>query len=162
MADNQHTFVIDFTDDETGQKYNGQFTVKRLAIRDMSALGVRKSQLSGGMYCVKDDNGNPTGQGIDEETDWLNYMIAHLELALVQKPLWFKLDEITSVALVRTIYKEVTEFEKTFKSRGKAAREAAGSNGVRQENGGGAAPQAVSGNTPTAVVGQKVPTSLDA
>lgn len=156
---NTHTFSIDFKDEETGQQYTGTFTTKRLAIQDKAKLGVRRSQLCGNMYCVRDDDGKPTGQGIDEDTEWLNAMLAHLEIVLVQKPIWWNLQEIASHDLLNRVYKEVVEFENSFKSRGSAG---AGSDGLRQNGSGTQSTQANPGNTPTAVVGKEVSASLDA
>jgi hypothetical protein len=110
------TFSIDHDSKMDGRRYIGQFTTKKLTIRDMAALGVRKAQLNGGLHY---DAGNP-GHGVDEQTDEFNSMIAHLELSLVQKPEWWKLDDITDIELVGLIYKEVLSFENTFLGRGRS------------------------------------------
>ena len=109
----QKTFVVKYKTSE-GQILEGQFTTKRLSIMDRSTMGVRKSQLCGGMYCVTDDKGKATGQGIDENVDYLNTMIAHLEVALVQKPQWFDLEEIDEMGVLQEVYNEVVSFAVSF------------------------------------------------
>jgi len=107
------TFSIDFTSELEDRRYQGTFTVKKLGIREMGALGVRKSQLNGGMYF---DSENP-GRGVDEETDNFNNMIAHLEIAIKVAPDWWNLDKITDPSLVGKVFQEVLEFENSFLRR---------------------------------------------
>ena len=94
--------------------YSGKFVSKKLSIRDIAALGVRKAQLNGGMH----HDYNSPGHGVDEQTDEFNNMVAHLELAIVEAPDWWDLDEITDVAILGIVYKEVISFENTFLGRG--------------------------------------------
>lgn len=157
---NQLTFTVSHKDPETGELYEGQFTTKRLSIGDRGRLGVRKAQLCSGMHCVRDDNGAATGQGIDEQTDQLNGMIAHLEIALIQKPTWFDLNQITDVTLVEAVYNRVVEHELSFKS-GRGSQ-GVGPDSVRAPGGGSERAGTGSPNSPTPVVGQEVSASLDA
>jgi hypothetical protein len=112
--------------------------------------------------CVRDDDGAPTGQGLDEETDFTNTAIAHLEVGLEQKPLWFKMDEINDVGLLRKVYGEVMDFEWSFfrregetdsdeKSDGRSTDDSVAANAPKQP-----------GNGPTPVVGPEVQAALDA
>jgi hypothetical protein len=161
-ANNRKTFQFSYTSEDDGHKYEGQFTTKRLSIKDRGMIGVRKSQLMGGMYCVRDDKGNPTGQGVDEDTDFLNAMIAHLEVSLMQKPQWWNLDEIADMGLVRAVYQEVADFEMSF-FRGSDGSNSQGESGqVGSGNSGEKRPGPGSGNAPTPVVDQKVQAALDA
>lgn len=105
-----HSFFIKHTTD--GVDLEGQFTCRRLSIKQLAAVSVRKSQLNGGFYF---DEENP-GKGIDENTDWTNHMMAHLEFALIQAPHWFNIDEIYDVSLLLKIYGEVAKFENSFSS----------------------------------------------
>lgn len=158
---NEFTFHLSYKG-EGGHLYEGQFTVKRLSIRDRSRVGVKKSQLSGGMYCVRDDNNVPTGQGLDEDTDYLNSMLAHLEVALIQRPQWFDLETIADLGLVREVYEKVCNFELTF-FRPEDRKEDSGKPGsVREGNGSAERAQPGPGNHPTEVVGQEVSAALDA
>lgn len=161
---NQKTFTVKYKSEETGDIIEGTFTVKRLAVRDRSQVGMRKSQLAGGMYCVRDADNNPTGQGLDEDTDYLNGMIAHLEVALIQKPSWFNLAELADLGLVREVYGQVFDFETSFFRLGQKDGNPAegGSDNVGAENGVTEHPGTGVGNAPTQVVDQQVQASLDA
>lgn len=152
------TFNIKHTDTDTGQVLEGQFTSKRLAVRDKGQLKVRTAQLCGGMYCVRDDEtGKPTGQGIDPETEFMNQMIAHLEIALIQKPMWFDLGSITDMSLIGEVYNRVLEHEVKFKS----GEQGSGSSGVGTQNGSQQYSGTNTGNVITPLVGKEVQSTLD-
>lgn len=104
-------FFIKYTTQE-GKVLEGTFTTKKLSIKGMAAIQVRKVQLNGGYYF---DEKKP-GMGIDEETDYTNYMIAHLEQSLIRKPTWWNLDELDDIGLVLEVFKQVAEFENSFTS----------------------------------------------
>lgn len=110
---NTHTFSIDHNSEQDGMRYTGKFTIKKLAIRDLAALGVRKAQLNGGMYFSSD----VPGRGVDESTDDFNNMIAHLELSIKEAPDWWNLDQISDLGLIGLVFKEVMDFEQSFLSR---------------------------------------------
>jgi len=133
-------------------------------VRDRSQVGMRKSQLAGGMYCVRDDEGNPTGQGLDEDTDYLNGMIAHLEVALIQKPSWFNLAELADLGLVREVYGAVFDFETSFFRLGQKDGDTpeSGSDNVGTKDRVPEYQGTGVGNAPTQVVDQQVQASLDA
>jgi hypothetical protein len=160
MLKKTHTFTIDF-EDEDGTVYSGVFTSKRLSIADQAKINVRKSQLCGGVYCVRDEKGNPTGLGIPEEAEIANQMIAQLEVSLVQKPDWFKLDDIYSNELIVKIWMEVMEGEKSFRGGTRAASQGGNDSGrskadsvtERQETG--------SGHDVKKVVGKEIQDALD-
>jgi hypothetical protein len=158
---NRKDFTIEYKM-EDGSVLEGLFTVKRLAIKDRSRLGRRKSELSGGMYCVRDDAGNATGQGLDEDTDYLNSMIAHLEVALLRSPEWFNLDEIADIGLVTEIYNKVVDFETSFFRTPDESGGRRGSGELGEGNGSTEHPGTGPGGTPTQVVGTEVQAALDA
>lgn len=107
----QHTFTINHFSEIDQQHYNGTFTCKKLSIRDTSKLGVRTAQLNGGMHF---DDDTP-GYGVDGSTNGINHMIAMLELALVNKPSWFDIDELVDLELLSKVYGEVRSFEASFR-----------------------------------------------
>lgn len=119
-----HTFSIDFLSDVDDMRYTGKFTIKKMSIRDLAALGVRKSQLNGGMY-FSDEK---PGLGVDESTDNFNNMIAHLEICVKEAPTWWNLDEISDVSLITKVFQEVVAFENSFLTR-KSDRALAGRDG---------------------------------
>lgn len=151
----QHTFYIRHESRIDGQVYEGQFTCKKLTIKDLSRVGVRKVQLNGGYHF---DSKKP-GIGIDEDTDAMNSMIAHLEQALIQAPIWFNLEEVYEGELLGKIYKEVVQFENSFFRRKPGEFESPGNSA----NGGSSQSQEsrTSGYI-TPVGGREVSTALDA
>lgn len=156
-----HTFTIDYTSDE-GERFQGTFSTKRLSVTDRAKIGVRRSQLSGGMVCVRNEEGEPTGQGIDEDTDLMNQMFAHCEVSIVQKPLWWNLDEIVDMGLVREVYSKVVEFEMKFFRSADQTVPGDGPGGSSQEDGSAQPSQGGPGGSLKKVVGEEVQASLDA
>jgi hypothetical protein len=104
------TFTINYQSELDGHVYEGQFTTKKMSIKDMGRLGVVKSQLNGGYYFNED---NP-GVGIDETTDATNNMLAHFEICLLQKPSWWNLDEIYDLGILGAVYRKIVDFENSF------------------------------------------------
>ena len=123
------TFNIDYVSLIDDVRYQGAFTTKKRSIADISALGVRKAQLNGGLH---NDPSTP-GRGVDPDTDDLNSMIAHLDICLIQYPKWWNLNEIADVGLLRAVYEEVAEFETSFLNRTRASTDN-GSVGSKQNN----------------------------
>lgn len=122
-----HTFTLDYHSDIDDKDYLGQFTCNRMTVMSRSKVSIKKSQLCAGMYCVRDDNGNPTGLGIDEETEGLNYMLAVLDVLLIQKPEWFKIEEISDEAVIIKVFKEVMQFDNSFRVGGGSSTKENGS-----------------------------------
>lgn len=152
------TIHIDYTSYVNDKSYIGDFVVKKLTIRDISALGVRKAQLNGGMHYSDSHH----GQGVDEATDEINGMIAHLELAIVTAPGWWKMDEIPDTDLLVTLYKEVLDFENSFLRRKlEAAKQTAAANNLREEGSAGAANASDVGGAGRAVVAADIQAALE-
>lgn len=151
---NISVFSIDYQSDQDETRYIGKFTIKKLSIRDIAAMGVRKAQLNGGMHY---DPAHP-GRGIDQATDENNAMIAHLELSIKEAPAWWNLDQITDTGLIVTVFQEVMTFEQTFLSR-QSDRALAGING--EGNSATTVPQANSAGSVVPVVVEKVQASLE-
>lgn len=150
---NHNPFFFRFQSSLDGKVYEGQFTSKKLSIRDITMLGVRKVQLNGGFHYDE----NRPGQGIEEHIDQLNAMIAHLEIALIQWPAWFNLDLIYDPELLTRLYAKIMEFENSFfRSRDEA--------GPRQSvptGGSPASEQSGSGGSTTPLGRGEVQPSLD-
>lgn len=152
------TFNFQYKDQDTGQILEGQFTAKRLTVNDKAKLGVNVSQRCGGMHCVRDDSGEPTGQGITADTEFTNTMLAHLELVLIQKPVWFDFNNLNDMQLVREVYERVVDHELRLKSGGGGTN---GSGDVGTQNRSEKSQGTDSGNVLKAVVGKEVQASLD-
>lgn len=151
-----HTFSVDVYSEQDAMRYAGTFTTKKLTIKTMTQLGVRRSQLCGGLHY---DEENP-GQGLDATTYSINSMIAHLEVSLVDVPAWWDLDRITDISVLSEVYKEVALFESNFsrsRNTAKDGRPAASSQGSSQAQGSGSD----AGGEPQPVVGGEVQASLE-
>lgn len=149
-----HTFSIDIYSEVDEKRYTGSFTIKKMGIRDLAAMGVRKAQLNGGMHY---DAENP-GRGVDESTDNMNNMIATLEVTVKKAPEWWDLDNITDWDVVGKVFQEVVSFENSFLSR-KADRALDGRDG--EGSGEGDIPPADNAGGPRHVVGAEVQTALE-
>jgi hypothetical protein len=147
-------FAIDYISELDDMRYVGNFTIKKLSIRDLASLGVRKAQLNGGMYY---DSTNP-GRGVDESTDDFNNMLAHLELSVKSAPTWWDMDKINDVNLLGKVFREVLEFENSFLRR---VADRAADNGNSTAGGTGSVSQANSAGVAQPVVGSEVQAALE-
>jgi len=147
-------FLIRYTSAVDGRVYEGMFTAKKLSIKAITAMQVRKVQLNGGYYFDE----NKPGVGVDETTDWTNYMIAHLEQSLVRKPAWWNLDELDEIDLLAEVFKQVVEFENSFRSPQRGA--ALGLQGSQTDSGRTSSQPGAAGHVETVGRGE-VPPSLD-
>lgn len=148
----QHTYQITHSSEEDGIEYTGQFTVKKLTIMDRSKINIKRTQLNGGYSVVRNDNGDPTGEGADASTDSFNYMLAYLETALIQKPKWWDLNEITDIEVLNKVFEEAMKFENSFRKRSVEGSEA---------NSGSQSKETHSGDSAKKVVDEEVRNSLD-
>ena len=105
-----HTWHFRHESSIDGKVYEGQFTCKKLSLMELSRLGVRKVQLNGGYHF---DDKRP-GVGIEEHVDNMNSMLAHLELAIIQAPIWFNPEYLYDPEVLQMIYMEVASFENSF------------------------------------------------
>jgi len=150
----QRQFLVDCKSEVDGQRYQGQFTVRKLSVKDIAKIGVRTTQLNGGFH---HDPENP-GSGIPAETNFINQMIAYLEVAVLQAPHWFNLEEIYDADLLGEIFQKAAEFENNFFRTVRGQNVAPGS-GQDDSSGEGAQPGAAGFASP--VVGGEVPDSLE-
>lgn len=146
-----HTFTIQHRTSE-GNLLEGQFTTRKMSIREHTSVTVRKIQLNGGFHY---DERKP-GYGIDEQTDYTNHILATLEICLIQKPIWFDVSTIDDLELLVKVYKACVDFENSvFSPQLKAAADVGGS----QVGGGGASQQpGAAGSVATVGRGQVQPT----
>jgi hypothetical protein len=109
-TDKIHTWNFSHFSKVEQRQYDGQFSCKKLSVMELSRLGVRKTQLNGGFHFDE----NKPGAGVEEHIDDMNSMIAHLEIAIIQAPVWFNLDYVYDPELLQLIYREVAKFENSF------------------------------------------------
>lgn len=126
MLKKLNTFTIDYESEIEQKHFEGKFTARIASMMDKSKIAVRRSQLCGGMHCVRDENAVPTGRGIDEDAEIMAHMLAWLEITLVQKPGWFKFegeDPIIDETLTMKIFEEVMKYENSFRGRNRVPAE---------------------------------------
>lgn len=152
-----HTFTIEFNSDVDERTYHGVFTCKKLSISDIAALGVRKTQLNGGMH----HNPNMPGTGVDIETDHINAMIAHLDIALVSWPDWWNLDEICDGELLSMVFEEVVKHENSFLDRIRSRNRGTESDGTEQADSSGDLSESGAGRVVGAMVDEEVQSALE-
>lgn len=153
-----HTFTVDQVSEIDGQRYYGKFTTRKMSISDLAALGVRVTQLNGGFH---HDPKKP-GYGVDQGTHELNYMMAHLEIALVDYPEWWNPDTIVDIDLVGTVFEEVLAHENSFPRRARSAADGnSGSDGAEQGLSQGNDSGSPTGGTAREVVDEEVQAALE-
>lgn len=157
MISKTHTFTVDIKSEVDDTHYRGNFTVKRLSVADNSALRLRKTQLCGGFYCVRDEDGNPTGKGMDAEAEFNNYAIAYLETAIQSAPPWWNLDEIADEEVIFKVFKEAFEWENSFRNRGKKANSRPSGEGDSEKE----HSETNGGSSPKKMVDKQVQASLE-
>lgn len=115
MAKLGNTTVVHIRVDSEGDDctYEGDFTIKRQGIMDYSRQQLRKLELNGGRYHVRDD----PGAGVPWSMEYFNEMISTLEITVLKAPDWWDLEEISDFEVMDAVYKEVTAFEATFLNR---------------------------------------------
>jgi hypothetical protein len=150
----QHSFMIDHVSDMDGERYQGQFTVRKLSVRDISQIGVRKCQLNGGYHYDEDH----PGTGVPPETDWLNQMIAYVETVVIQSPAWFDLNRLYDAKLLGEVFKHASEFETTFFRRKRGHDAGPGS---RPDDSSGTDQKPSTAGHIEEVVGGEVPAALE-
>lgn len=157
-----NSFSIDHRSEIDEFHYQGSFTSRKMSILDQTRISKRKSEICGGMFTVRDDAGNPTGQGIDEWTEVQGRMIAILEVALVQKPEWWDLGVIGDEDLIGKVFEEVMLFENSFRGRGRAQAQGQDGSGGGQGNGQEQHAPSIDDNNAPKVVDKQVSAALDA
>jgi hypothetical protein len=99
------TIHMEYTDQESKLLYAGDFTVKRLTLGDMRRVAIKRAELSGG---VKAD-------ALDMNTQAMNTMLAHLEVAIEKAPEWWKPSDFYTADPIADLYEKVIDFEDSFR-----------------------------------------------
>ncbi len=103
---------VEYVDPETGRSYGGEFTIQRLNLGDMRRVAIRRAELAGGMPV----------ESLDENTQFMNAMSAHLEFAIIKSPEWWNPDVLFDGSVIVDVYEEVTRFEQSFRDAAKRRR----------------------------------------
>lgn len=107
LANEEFTFHVDWTDG-LGQRKTGDFKNRILTIEQRLNVGLLKARLSR----------NTPWVALDDDTQYLFEMIAHLTESLVEKPAWFKATDMRDVGLLNHVYERVAEHETFFRRSG--------------------------------------------
>lgn len=150
----EHVFRISHKSSVDDELYDGVFTCKKRSIADDSKLGVRIVQLNGGMHY---DDSSP-GYGVDENTYSLNYMLATLEIGLIQKPDWFDVNNLIDQELLHLVFQEVASFEAKFRRK---PGQSANNNSTSTDRSKAQEDEANRSGTPGRVVSREVQASLE-
>lgn len=102
VLSNVTTVYVEVKSNMDGRTYSGNFTFKRLNIGSIAQVGVEACRLNGGLT-------------VDENTDFLNTMLATFKYAVTAAPEWFKPEEMFDTHVVATVYNKYLEFEATFR-----------------------------------------------
>lgn len=166
MIKRLNTFPFTYKSELDERSYQGSVTMKIPGMIERTQIAVRRSQILGGMYTVRDDDGVPTGRGVDDNTEFTAHVQAWLEHCLVQKPDWLKFvgdDVPMDDGLFMALFKEASKFETTFRDRGRTKDSTASGHAPGGQADGAAQPaEANTGSAPTPVVGREVQAALDA
>lgn len=136
LPKNQKTFSITYKTGD-GTELSGAFTVRKMSVMDMSRISVKKSQLNEGLLPppMPDESGHvPEGRYVDEGTDQLNGIIAHLNVCLVSAPPWFDLNEVWDPGILRAVYSEVAAHENSFPLPGRTDQANQEASGAQHQN----------------------------
>ena len=103
----KYPFDFEWTD-ENGKVWKGHFVNQILDIRTRQLVGVQRARFALGMPV----------ESLDELTQEINLMVAHLTLSLTEKPVWAEdLLAMDDVRLLQEIYTEVLAHEARFRGR---------------------------------------------
>lgn len=107
MRERVYTFRLDYKSHD-GRVWQGAFTNKIPDVKTRSAIGVMRAQLGGGMPV----------SSLDEMTQEINAMVAHLTFSLTSAPEWAKdLRALDNTDVLYYLYAEVMAHEATFLGR---------------------------------------------
>ena len=96
------TQYIEVKSEQDGRVYAGDFTFRRLNIGQIAKVGVETCRLNGGFK-------------VDDNTDFLNTMLATFVYAIVKAPDWWKPEELFDYKIAGEVYNKYLEFEATFR-----------------------------------------------
>lgn len=105
--DLRKTFYFSVESAVDGKQYEGDFTIRKMGLMQLSQLGTTKARLSGGL-------------AVEPHYDYLNQQIAQCMVSIEKSPPWWDLNKMVDTEILGAIHKEVISFENSFR---KVARE---------------------------------------
>ncbi len=98
------TFFVEWTNPDDGKTYSGQFTAKRLNLRDMNDLAKIKIHRTGEAW-------------LGATMDMLAEMHAYCTVALVEAPDWWKPDSFYTEEPLTKVWKHIRTWDENFRKR---------------------------------------------
>ena len=115
----ENTFYVDFVSEESGVRYQGQFTVRKPTMKDQTAIAGQKTKLLlGGQYSPD----NP-GTGVDSAAAGIAEALAFLMVCLKKAPEWWNDGDIYETDLLFEIFEKGVVVDPTRFRFVKAARQ---------------------------------------
>lgn len=101
-------YTFKYTIHTANEAKEGTFTAKVMSVMDRLALGSQRAKLLGGAPLAS----------VDGVTDDIAYMIAFLQIVLVESPAWFDFDVMDDLNDLYGMFYEVKAFHDRFRSYG--------------------------------------------
>lgn len=124
------TFTVEWNNPETGITYMGVFTAKRPTLADAGQIAIIKARLCG-------------GERVDADIDFVNEMIAYLQVVLTKFPDWWTPHEFFDASPLRKVWDHVRGWQDSFRARAVARRASADSADSAAKAADGVAPAVV-------------------
>lgn len=108
IDDEKRTYTFEKTYEMYGKKLRGTFEAKYMSITDRMKIGVIRARLLDGI----------TDRQLDPITSDISFMIAYLQVALIKAPKWWNYEQMSledDMNKLREVYKEVLQFNKSFR-----------------------------------------------
>lgn len=98
------SFIVKWTDRETGKVHVGTFTVRRPSLGQLGQMAVLKAKMNG-------------GEKVDPQTDFLHEMIAGLQVMITDSPPWWNPETFFDASPLRKVWDHVRSWLETFRKR---------------------------------------------
>lgn len=100
----KYTFQFSWKDGR-GKNWNGEFVNEVLSIKQRQMVGILRARMAAGIPVT----------ALDELTQEVNLMIAHMSYSLVERPQWAEdLQALDDIRLLQELYQEVLAHEAIF------------------------------------------------
>lgn len=98
------SFIIEWDDQESGNRYVGTITVQRPNIGMIGKMGVMKARLNGGLQ-------------VDAITDFYHEMLSTMQVVTTEAPAWWKPETFYDPRPLRKMWDHVRLWSESFRNR---------------------------------------------
>lgn len=99
------SFVVTWTDPDTGRTHVGTFTAKRPTLGMLGQIGVLRAKMNG-------------GERVDPQVDFHHQMMADLQFILTDVPDWWKPADFFTATPLRKVWDHVVVWINSFRGGG--------------------------------------------